>query len=253
MPDTSNPFLCKCILPPIMGGKVLDVGAGSGLYGFLLKHCYDKTFHNKPFEQVDAVDFSEKSVNYLRVSGNYHNVYFTNSCKLPLEDDKYNTVLCIENLEHLYEEEIYDALKELYRVCKERLIISTPPPLMVGNYTDTQKRFDYLSEKIDFISYEEYLEICVSLHKSCINVQSFLDAGFNTYGEDGRISLIECETCIYVGDKKNIDISKLKPCYSSKKPIVEYVQNKNYKEEALIAIKQQLDMGQYFKENNLML
>lgn len=127
MSDISNPYLSKYILEFIEGPSVCDVGCGAGLYGFLLKYAYARTKYNQPFTKIDGIDWDKKTVNELSKHNIYDNVYLINSKELPFEDSSYSTVLCLENVEHLYEDEIKNAFNELYRITKDVLVISSPP------------------------------------------------------------------------------------------------------------------------------
>lgn len=248
-PQTSNPYLSKYILPQIDGPCVLDVGCGAGLYAFLLKICPERTKHKKAFYKVDGLDFSKETCNFLLEEGHYDNVYYLNAEKLPFENNSYNTVLSIENLEHLYEEELMPAIKELYRVCCGTLIISTPPKSLVGSLEWAKAFYKATKEHKNIIPYSQYKEEESKLHKSCIDAKDFIAAGFSAYGDSkGNLITIESETCVYFANKKDINLEKLQFSHTFKRPIVEEIVGKDYKEELLVLVQNQIDMAEKFLE-----
>jgi len=87
--------------------KVLDVGCGSGYIAKLLKS-------RLPELTIDGIDISRIALQ--RAEEHLHEYWQLNIDKedLPLESDRYNTAICIEVLEHLYDPE--HALNEIYRV-----------------------------------------------------------------------------------------------------------------------------------------
>lgn len=97
----------------------------------------------------------------------------------------------------------------------------------------------------DFINYEEFKTIESSKHKSCIDPASMLQAGFKSYFENENIKICENETCIYVGRKQDINISKIKLIYSHKKPLILEIEGKNYKEETCMVLKNQVALDLY--------
>jgi len=244
MSDISNPYLSKYILEFVDGPAVLDVGCGAGLYGFLLKYAYLRTKYNKRFTKIDGIDWDKETVSELKNHNIYDNVYLNNTKALPFGDNTYNSVICLENLEHLYEDELKDALKELYRVTNDVLIISTPPPSLVANINHCVNTINDLKLR-DFIDYDEFKMIEASKPKSCISPLSMLEAGFKSYGGEGDIKICEGETCVYVGHKSEIDILKIKILYAHKNPLIEKIEDKNYKEEACMLLKNQITLDVY--------
>ena len=90
-------------------GDVLDVGCGLGL----LKNYLDNSKVNKYI----GLDVDGK----IDVHGSVYD--------LPFKDEIFDTVLMSEVLEHL--EHPLDALREVKRVCKSRIILTVPNPYSV--------------------------------------------------------------------------------------------------------------------------
>jgi SAM-dependent methyltransferase len=97
---------------------VLDVGCGKGeAMSFLKKHV--------GFELVGVDIFSP----YLRISKetkSYQDVILADVTHLPFKDSQFDTVICMEVLEHLDKEDGEKLFQELERVTKRQILITTP-------------------------------------------------------------------------------------------------------------------------------
>jgi len=176
--------------------KIIDVGCGNGFQANLLKKAF-------PDVVLVGVDFSETSIKYLQSLENkiFDEVILANSEKLPIQDNYGDISLCMENLEHLYYEEVINALTELKRVATY-IIITIPTPLDVINKGWLEKEMqEALNDTIPLTQHDyRCLESCV--HKSCIKTHSFFNAGFKqVYKTDGS-------NCYYV-KSSDLDVSKI--------------------------------------------
>jgi hypothetical protein len=93
------------------GGKVLEVGPGSGHTTWLLKHWG---------MEVETLDF-DASVKPDIVG---------DVTKIPCENGSYDCVLAAEVLEHIPFDDFGKALLELKRICHGHVIITLPAPLV---------------------------------------------------------------------------------------------------------------------------
>jgi 2-polyprenyl-3-methyl-5-hydroxy-6-metoxy-1,4-benzoquinol methylase len=99
--------------------KLLDVGCGSGYLAKLLKSIV-------PDLVVDGIDISKVALD--RAKQQLHEFWQVNIDQedLPVESESYDTVVCVEVLEHLYDP--VHALREIYRVLLPdgRAVITVP-------------------------------------------------------------------------------------------------------------------------------
>lgn len=82
------------------GSRVLDAGAGGCVYKKLFSHC---NYESADFMQMDSLKYGEIT-------------YVCNLENIPVEDNKYDFILCTQVLEHLAEPEL--VLRELIRILK---------------------------------------------------------------------------------------------------------------------------------------
>jgi SAM-dependent methyltransferase len=114
--ETDNSEAClERIAGAIHGETVLDVGCGTG---FLLDHLK----HARPDLALTGVDFIIEEGTRTR----HPDIRFeqANIEKLPFADRSFDTVVCTHVLEHILE--FRQALSELRRVARRRLIIVVP-------------------------------------------------------------------------------------------------------------------------------
>lgn len=92
------------------GGMILDAGAGEGMYRSL--------FHHGRYESADFMENEHKRYGSM--------TYVCDLAAIPVEDDRYDLILCTQVLEHVPDPNV--VLAELYRVLKPGgfLWLSTP-------------------------------------------------------------------------------------------------------------------------------
>ena len=100
----------------VCGASVLDVGPGNG--AFLWALC-----KSGKYRTVSGVDTATPSMFLLREDATYVRGSVTN---LPYADGSFHTVTCMEVLEHLEMEALDEAVAELRRVYRQRLICTVP-------------------------------------------------------------------------------------------------------------------------------
>lgn len=98
-------------------GAVLDVGVGAG-------QLFSALVQSERFTRVVGIDIQRHS-NFLDPTGDYELIEM-NVTNLRFPDNSFDTVVCMEVLEHLEPQDFYAALNELRRVCRGALILSVP-------------------------------------------------------------------------------------------------------------------------------
>lgn len=91
--------------------NILDVGCGNGI---ITNELIDK------WEAV-GLDVSDEALKYLKCP-----TIKASATEIPLGDNSFDLVLCSEMLEHLTDNELNKAVKEIKRISKKYLIITVP-------------------------------------------------------------------------------------------------------------------------------
>jgi len=97
--------------------NILDVGCGSGILMNKIRNSGEHT--------VTGTDLSEEAVRIVKEQLGLE-CFVGSITNLKVDDKSYDTVICSEVIEHLYEEDLEKAFSELVRISKETIIISTP-------------------------------------------------------------------------------------------------------------------------------
>jgi len=212
----SPEYLSKYVIDTIQINSIptdtfIDVGCGVGFHSNLLKKVFQSRFI--------GVDFSDATIRYHKKLDVpiYDEIYHCSSAKLP---DIHGTIsLCMENLEHLYYEDVVEAINELKRV-GDYVIITIPTPETVINKWWLEN--EIIEASLDTIPLTEYeyncLESCV--HKSCIKIDSLFKAGFKTVYPHYD------ESRCYYSKSDELDVEKLE-IYGIRKQMIADI--KNYK------------------------
>jgi methionine biosynthesis protein MetW len=95
-------------------GLILDLGCGDGIF---LEHLKKRGINGI------GLDISERAVELAKSRGLDCRVFDLGE-KLPFEDNSFETVILIDTLEHLFMPQ--EILREVHRVTKSHLILSTP-------------------------------------------------------------------------------------------------------------------------------
>lgn len=100
----------------VTGSCVLDVGVGNGALLQVLSR-------SRRFEPVAGVDIRRHSKLQLPVDVDFH---LMSVASLDFADDEFDTVVCMEVLEHLEAPDLEPAIAELRRVARSRLVMTVP-------------------------------------------------------------------------------------------------------------------------------
>jgi hypothetical protein len=156
-------------------------------------------------EFLVGVDSSERAVSYASKYGAFDEVRHARAFKLPAADKEFETSLSIENIEHLWAEEVLEGMKELVRVASRQVLITTPWPWDVSNIGWlTQERDQALRDEIPLFA-EEFGVLTGAIHKSTISPEQFAAAGFRCLTPGG----ITGPNGLYEGDPTKLDLDQL--------------------------------------------
>jgi len=122
-------FRHKEALKMVGRGNVLDIGCGDGLFLSMLKN-----------NEVEGVDVSNEGLKKCVEKGLKVSLCDFSKDKLPFSDDKFDNVIILDVLEHLYFPG--PLLEEAKRVSKKNIIISVP------NFNSLPARLQILFGKV---------------------------------------------------------------------------------------------------------
>jgi ubiquinone/menaquinone biosynthesis C-methylase UbiE len=124
---------------------VLDAGCGEGFtLDFLRKRKIGRKY--------TGIDFLDKAVKIGKKVHPNVNLQQASIYEIPFKDNSFDLVLCTEVLEHL--ENPKDALKELFRVSREYVLLSVPnEPIFMGSNFLRGKNWKRLGNDIEHINH----------------------------------------------------------------------------------------------------
>jgi len=179
--------------------SVLDVGCGSGNQ---MQRIVDNIGIDK-FSHRASVDWSANAVELLGNKSTFDRVVHCQSSRLPFTDQEFDVAMSIENLEHLYYEQVIPAIEELKRVARYVILI-TPLPQDVINQQWLGMEIPLAEADTETVDYPEYLVLEGTVHKSTVYRSSMVDAGFDISQADSH--------GFYFAESSNINTSAIKVC-----------------------------------------
>ncbi len=233
--DGMSPLeLQRLLIPAIRGRVVADIGCGNGVHAYILRSVLSAA-SSEPM-RFYGVDFSPKAVASLRKRGLFDKVYLATSTRLPLPDKCVDTALCIENLEHLYSDQVVPAIRELGRIARQRIVITTPWPRKIASRRSLMKEIAGAALDPVPISDAEFRELEGGVHKSGIVPASMLKAGFsNPIWDNSR----EPMSVLYLGDPDHLDLSKIRVFGMAPR---KYGPSQDHRQDYLDLVKESLDL-----------
>jgi len=171
---------------------IADIGCGTG------KQCEE--FKKSIDAKFIGVDFSPATINYLKTTHIFDELFLCSSDKLPLADKSCKVALSMENMEHLYIDQVYNALSELLRI-SEYIIITTPFPENCMNIPWITSELQEATNDPEELTEHDYICLESAIHKSTLYPQSMERCGFKL----GNV----VDSIIYYAKSSEINLSHL--------------------------------------------
>jgi ubiquinone/menaquinone biosynthesis C-methylase UbiE len=141
------------IMNEIQGRRILDVGCGAGVYGYLLRNKWQDTppgsiqfrdFGNRDVsndqpEWLVGIDIHTENVRRCHKHAIYDFIALARAEQLPFPENYVDTILCVEVLEHLFKDDAVRALKQFERIARQRIVV-TVPKISVDRITGQDQR-----------------------------------------------------------------------------------------------------------------
>ena len=122
-PTVYHPFI-SALLPDLKNKKILDLGCGKGMVGYLIRTQRDLTNST-----LIGMDISESFLSFTKKHNIYDKLIKRDlTKKLPFKDSSLDVVICSEVIEHMSKETGEKLLNEINRIIAKdgRVIITTP-------------------------------------------------------------------------------------------------------------------------------
>ena len=175
------------VIESIKGNSVLDLGCGYGRIGYLVFSNWWSTASGAKIAPTDIPKAerikrgfmvgADLLMHNLKVA-KWHRVYDehvqANACDLPFKSKSFDTIVCVEAIEHIAPEKIPSFFQELDRVARKRIIITTPrnPSAEIPEYPEGWKQLEDDSKK----------ELEAMLHRSVVSIKEFKKHGYKISG-----------------------------------------------------------------------
>lgn len=176
------------VLDEIRGDRILDVGCGAGIYGYVIRNKWQDTYSGKiqydMFNERDVTndepklllgcDIHLENLRRCRKHNIYDKLYAANAAFLPFPQNYVDTIICIEVLEHLNKKEAHLAIESFKRIATKKIII-TVPKRALNSKTLTDDR-DFLNFRTNDEDIKSWIE--AEKHKSNFSIKELKNLDF---------------------------------------------------------------------------
>jgi SAM-dependent methyltransferase len=152
---------------------MVDIGCGNGFQMQLIKSQLGTNY----FSRSVGVDWSTATIDALAKKSIFDQAILSHSAKLPFADKEFDIVLSMENIEHLYIDDVIPAIIELQRIATY-VILVTPLPRDVINMNWLAQEVPNATNDVEPLLYPEYVMLEGTQHKSTLIPESMVKAGF---------------------------------------------------------------------------
>lgn len=160
-PFFAQPFISSFI-PIVLHGMIADLGCGRGINGFLIRLS-----RYLEGARIIGVEINENYINFCKKYNIYDEIIKRKLPNLSFKNKSVELVLCTEVIEHLTRKDGFKLLEEIDRVCKGRVIITTPNMFFPTQPGDPEDK-----------------------HLSLWSVKDFKSRGYMVYGTGLRIPIL---------------------------------------------------------------
>lgn len=142
----SSVSLITHLLPQVDGLTILDLGCGDGLYGALLRICWGQTraCQRNPLilspVKLVGLDANKSLLKSKLIQTVYDRFLINTQPYLPFKDKEFETILCVEVIEHFTKPKAQILLTEMDRVASRQIILSIPKDPLNKRYLPYQGR-----------------------------------------------------------------------------------------------------------------
>lgn len=176
------------VMDEIAGTRVLDVGCGCGVYGYLLRNKWQDTpsghvqfrdFANRDPkndqpELLAGVDAQLGSVKRCASHHIYDFLALARAEALPFPENYVDTILCVEVLEHLEKAAALKAIRDFERIAARRIVVTVPKDSVDPHTGEDERAF--LKIKTEDPAVREWIE--AETHRSTFTTGELRALGF---------------------------------------------------------------------------
>lgn len=116
-----HPFILKFIPEDLSGKRILDLGCGKGILGYLLRATRDSSDTT-----LIGVEGNQDTINFIKDFNVYNQVFKRILPDINLGKEKFDYILCNEVIEHLTKKSGNELLDKIDKICTGQAIITTP-------------------------------------------------------------------------------------------------------------------------------